>query len=214
MPALLRLLALAAVVLVAPPDAAAVRRARCKHACGAAVTECISTSPYRRRKARRVCRRRLYRSCQRFGLGACDLAPPTTTTTLPPPVFSTTTLAPTTTTTTLVPVRSYTGTWRFAGTLATDTCGSSFGLADTFTIAQIGTSMSSTVGSVPGLVLRGNVTPDGFELVGSYLDSGCSVTIGLVASNDGTIVLSAASGFDITCPTVSCRSIWVGTLRR
>jgi hypothetical protein len=213
MPALLRLLALAAVVLVTPPDAAAVRRARCKRACGAAVTECIATSPYRRAKARRVCRRRLYRSCRRFGLAACDVAP-STTTTLPPPVLPTTTFAPTTTTTTLVPVRSYAGTWRFAGTLTTDTCGSSFGLADTFTIAQVGTSMSSTVGSIPGLVLRGSVTPDGFELVGSYLDSGCSVTVGLVATNDGTIVLSAASGFDITCPAVSCRSIWVGTLRR
>jgi hypothetical protein len=183
------------------------------------VEQCVLASPLRPRKARRVCRRQLNAACKRGGLAACELAPSATTTTLPAPLATTsTTLAPTTTTstttTTLPAVPSYRGTWYFVGSLASDTCGSSDGLADSFTITQVGASLTSTVGSLPGVTLTGAVTPDGFELAGSYYDAGCLVTIGLVAEDDGTVVLTAGTGFDITCGLLTCRSIWVGTLER
>ena len=200
-------------------DAASGPLARCRRFCGPAVEQCVLTSPLRPRKARRVCRRQLNAACKRGGLAACELAPPTTTT-LPAPIATTsTTLAPTTTTTTtttttLPAVPSYRGTWYFVGSLASDTCGSSGGLADSFTITQSGASLTGTVGSLPGVTLTGAVTADGFELAGSYYDAGCLVTIALVAEDDGTVVLSAGAGFDITCGLISCRSIWVGTLER
>jgi hypothetical protein len=88
-------------------------------------------------------------------------------------------------------------------------------LAETFTIAQDGSDLTGSIGSLPGIGLSGAVTVDGFQLSGSFLDStGCTVTVALVAQDDGNVVLTAGTGFDLTCALSSCRSIWVGTLRR
>ncbi|HZP41992.1 MAG TPA: hypothetical protein VFD84_10850 [Candidatus Binatia bacterium] len=215
------LLLLGTILLARPHGASAERLARCRRTCGAAIADCIRTSPLRPRRAKAVCRKRLYKACRRFGTAACDVTPPTTTSTLPPlppaslpPVTTTTLAAPPPTTTTLPAVRDYSGTWHFVGTLAQDSCGASHSLGDTFYVAQSGTAVSCTIGSVPSFVMYGTATADGFDAAGSFFDSGCSVAVAVAAKNDGTVVLSAATGFDIACPAGSCRSIWVGTLSR
>lgn len=208
------------LVLAAAAPAPAEHLARCKRACVDAVSACVAAAPYKPRKAARRCKAKLHRDCRRLGTSACDVTPATTTTTtvrtidtLPPTTEPPVTVPPTTSTT-LPPVRSYAGTWYFRGSLTTDTCGSSFGLADSFTIVQSATSLSATIGSYAAARLTGSVTVEGFELSGIVYDGGCSIAIALVARNDGVVVLSAATGFDISCFGESCRSIWVGTLAR
>src|SRR5207247_8266607 len=114
------------------------------------------------------------------------------------------------------PTTNYAGDWSFLGSISDDTCGSSGGLAETFAISQNGDGLTSTVGSLPGVVLSGTVTVDGFQLVGSFVDSAsrCNVTVALVATGDGSVVLTAGTGFDVTCGASTCQSIWVGTFRR
>jgi len=218
-PPLVLLLVLAAAL---PAPVAAERLARCRRSCGAAVDACIAASPLRYRRARTVCRKRLYRTCRKLGVSACSVTPPTTQppATLPPATLPPTTLPPatlpptTTTTTTLPPVRSYAGTWYFSGTLASDSCGSSTYFVDSFVVSQSGTLLGGSIGSIPGSSMTGRVTSDGFELSGSFTSSGCLVVVGLVALNDGTVVLTAATGFDVSCGGATCRSIWTGTLSR
>jgi hypothetical protein len=129
---------------------------------------------------------------------------------------TTTTVTSSTSTSTTLPTANFTGNWSFSGSLSEDSCGASGGLAETFTISQAGSALTSTVASLPGVVLSGTVTVDGFELQGSFVDSasGCSVTVALVASDDGSVVLTAGTGYDITCGLSTCRSIWLGTMRR
>jgi hypothetical protein len=213
-PKVLTALVTALLLLGWSDDGAAERLARCRRYCRPALEQCIVASPFRLRKARRVCRRQLDAACKRSGVSACVLPPSTTTTTTSTTLLSTTTTTTSTTSTTLPAAPSYRGTWHFVGFLASDTCGASGGLADTFTITQQGTSLTATVGSLPGVTLTGSVTVDGFELGGSFYDSGCLVTIALVVEDDGTVVLTAGTGFDITCGLTSCRSIWVGTIER
>src|SRR5437667_443644 len=192
---------------------------RCRRACRAAVDDCVATI-----HRRRACKTQLIPACRQHGVAACDITPPTT---LPPPSTTTTTTFPalpttsstsTTTTTTSVtttlPVRDYSGAWTFIGTLAEDSCGASPGLAETFVISQSGTALNVTVESLPGVTLQGQATAVGFQVFGSFLDSGCTVALALVAQNDGTVTLSASTGFDIDCGFTSCDSIWVGTLSR
>lgn len=201
---------LVALATAFPPPAAAERLARCRRSCGLAVDACIAASPLRYRRARTVCRNKLHRSCRRLGIGACNVTPPTTQ---PPATLPPATLPPTTTTT-LPSVRNYSGTWKFFGSLTSDTCGSSYYLSDTFFVTQAGTQLGGSIGSIPGSAMVGQVTPTGFELGVSGYVSGCLVVIALVANNDGTVVLTAGTGYDITCGSVTCRSIWVGTLSR
>ncbi len=204
------LVAFTAALLLGPVDAHAGARAQCKRSCGPAVASCAAASPLRPAKALRRCRRDMLRACLRQGQTACALPPTTTSTTLG---LATTT---TTTTSTTLPTAPafWTDVWTFSGSLAEDTCGSSGGLSDTFAITQRGTQVTATIGSIPGLTLTGELTADGIELVGAYADDGCTVEIALVARNDGTVVVTAGAGFDVTCGFTSCRSIWVGTLRR
>src|SRR5438093_1449086 len=193
---------------------------RCRRACRAAVDDCVATI-----HRRRACKKQLIRACRQHGVAACDITPPTTT--LPPPsttttttfsalptTSSTSTTTTTTSVTTTLPVRDYSGAWTFVGSLAADTCGSSTGLTETFHVSQSGTALKVTVGSLPGVILQGSATSIGFQVFGSFLDSGCTVALVLVAQNDGTVTLSASTGFDIDCGFTSCNSIWVGTLSR
>jgi len=80
--------------------------------------------------------------------------------------------------------------------------------------SQSGTALNVTVGSLPGVILQGSATSIGFQVFGTFLDSGCTVALVLVAQNDGTVTLSASTGVDIDCGFTSCDSIWVGTLSR
>src|SRR5438132_1596278 len=183
---------------------------RCRRACRAAVDDCVATI-----HRRRACKKQLIRACRQRGVAACDITPPTTTT-FPalPTTSSTSTTTTTTSVTTTLPVRDYSGAWTFVGTLAEDSCGASTGLAETFLVSQSGTALNVTVGSLPGVILQGSATSIGFQVFGSFLDSGCTVALVLVAQNDGTVTLSASTGFDIDCGFTSCDSIWVGTLSR
>jgi len=147
--------------------------------------------------------------CRSIWAGTLTLSGPTTTVTV-----STTTTSTNSTSTTSPVVRDYGGDWTFVGSLATDTCGSSTGLTETFHVSQSGTALNVTVGSLPGVILQGSATSIGFQVFGSFLDSGCTVALVLVAQNDGTVTLSASTGFDIDCGFTSCDSIWVGTLSR
>ena len=171
---------------------------RCRRACRAAVDDCVATT-----HRRRACKKQLIRACRQHGGAACDITPPTTTST------STTT---TTTVTTTLPVRDYSGAWTFVGTLAEDSCGADSGLAETFVISQSGTALEVTVGSLPGVTLGGWVTDEGFQVSGSFVDSGCTVEVALVAHNDGTVVLTAGTGLNFDCAFASCRSSWAGML--
>src|SRR5437879_2811983 len=183
---------------------------RCRHACRAAVDDCVATI-----HRRRACKKQLIRACRQHGVAACDITPPTTTT-FPalPTTSSTSTTTTTTSVTTTLPVRDYSGAWTFVGTLAEDSCGASPGLTETFHVSQSGTALNVTVGSLPGVILQGSATSIGFQVFGSFLDSGCTVALVLVAQNDGTVTLSASTGFDIDCGFTSCDSIWLGTLSR
>ncbi len=145
--------------------------------------------------------------CRSIWAGTLTLSGPTTTVTV-----STTTTSTNSTSTTSPVVRDYGGDWTFVGGLAADTCGSSTGLTETFHVSQSGTALNVTVGSLPGVILQGSATSIGFQVFGSFLDSGCTVALVLVAQNDGTVTLSASTGFDIDCGFTSCDSIWVGTL--
>jgi len=147
--------------------------------------------------------------CRSIWAGTLTLNGPTTTVTL-----STTTTSTNSTSTTSPALRDYGGDWTFVGSLAADTCGSSTGLTETFHVSQSGTALNVTVGSLPGVILQGSATSIGFQVFGSFLDSGCTVALVLVAQNDGTVTLSASTGFDIDCGFTSCDSIWVGTLSR
>src|SRR5205809_461715 len=142
--------------------AEAAQANRCRRACRAAVDDCAATT-----HRRRACKRQLIRACRQHGVAACDITPPTTST-------STTTTTTTTVTTTL-PVRDYSGAWTFVGTLAEDSCGADSGLAETFVISQSGTALEVTVGSLAGVTLGGQVTDEGFQVSGSFVDSGCTV---------------------------------------
>src|SRR5881397_4316909 len=73
--------------------------------------------------------------------------------------------------------RDYGGDWTFVGSLAADTCGSSTGLTETFHVAQSGTALNVTVGSLPGVILQGSATSIGFQVFGTFLDSGCTVAL-------------------------------------
>ena len=147
--------------------------------------------------------------CRSIWAGTLTLSGPTTTVTV-----STTTTSTNSTSTTSPVVRDYGGDWTFVGSLAADTCGSSTGLTETFHVSQSGTALNVTVGSLPGVILQGSATSIGFQVFGSFLDSGCTVALVLVAQNDGTVTLTASTGFDIDCGFTSCDSIWVGTLSR
>jgi hypothetical protein len=205
-----RWIVVAVLLLAWVADADAGQAARCRRACGAAISNCVSTTGLRRR----VCKRRLVRACRRHGFAACELTP-STTTTQPLPTTTSTSSTTTTSTSTTLPVTNYAGDWSFVGSLSEDSCGTSGGLAETFTIAQDGSDLTGSIGSLPGVGLSGAVTVDGFQLSGSFLDStGCTVMVALVAQDDGNVVLTAGTGFDLTCALSSCRSIWVGTLRR
>ena len=147
--------------------------------------------------------------CRSSWAGTLTLSGPTTTVTV-----STTTTSTNSTSTTSPVVRDYGGDWTFVGSLAADTCGSSTGLTETFHVSQSGTALNVTVGSLPGVILQGSATSVGFQVFGTFLDSGCTVALVLVAQNDGTVTLSASTGVDIDCGFTSCDSIWVGTLSR
>src|SRR5436309_2800953 len=183
---------------------------RCRRACRAALDDCVATT-----HRRRACRKQLIRACRQHGAAACDITPATTTTSpVLPTTSSTSTTTTTTSVTTTLPVRDYTGAWTFVGTLAEDSCGAGPGLAETFVVSQSGTALSVTVGSLPGVILHGSATSVGFQVFGSFLDAGCTVAVALVAQSDGTVILSASTGFDIDCGFTSCDSFWVGTLSR
>src|SRR5438093_13379048 len=182
---------------------------RCRRACRAAVDDCVATI-----HRRRACKKQLIRACRQHGVAACDITPPTTT--LPPPsstttttfsalptTSSTSTTTTTTSVTTTLPVRDYTGAWTFVGTLAEDSCGAGLGLAETFVISQSGTALEVTVESLPGVTLGGQVTDEGFQASGTFVESGCTVEVVLTAYNDGTVVLTAGTGLDLDCPFAS-----------
>ncbi len=219
------LLSLLFCVEALPIGSAAARpaRARCRQLCGQPTIRCALKSPYRYRKALRLCRASLIRQCRTFGEIACEFVPTTTTTTsstsTTAPVVNTTSTSttqprPTTTTSTVPVYPNYAGHWTFTGTLASDTCGSSSVLVDGFSITQVAASMTSTVDSVPGVTLFGGLTSDGFSLDGSFIQGGCTVEIALVVQASGQVIVSAGTGFDVSCGFSSCRSIWVGTLTR
>src|SRR6266566_8689249 len=130
--------------------------------------------------------------CRSIWAGTLTLSGPTTTVTV-----STTTTSTNSTSTTSPVVRDYGGDWTFVGSLAADTCGASTGLTETFHVSQSGTALSVTVGSIPGVILHGSATSVGFQVFGSFLDAGCTVAVALVAQSDGTVILSASTGFDI-----------------
>lgn len=225
---------LALLALAAPGPATAERAAVCKRACSAAIADCAATSGAAPARARRQCRKAMLRACKRRGTAACELAPVTTTTivvtrptttvvslptTIVVPVTTTTARATTTTwpvtTTTIPAVYDFSGTWRFTGSPASNTCPISVGgLLETFTIGQRGTTVAVTVGSIPGLVLYGTVGPEGLEASGTFLDDGCETAVALVAYPDGTFTVTAGTGFTIDCGLSACTVVWTGAMTR
>src|SRR5262249_7349001 len=203
----------------------------CRAACGNAISSSCGWIPKHHRFM--LCQQKLLRQCKRWGVdGMCPApAQPTPTTTLPPPPPPTTTTTtlryiPPTTTTLPPPlppqVAHWAGVWDFSGTLSSDTCGTNITtLVDTFTISQSGVNLSVTVADVPGLVMTGQVAPDGhFTVSGGGYDQaypGCAYGVALEALPNGTIIVtteSAGVALSVGCGNASCSALYVGAIVR
>jgi hypothetical protein len=207
---------LAAIVASGQADARLVAtRAVCVAACGNATTETCGW--IRKRGKFNRCRTKLLNQCKRFGTNV--MCP----TTVPVPTTTTTTqqYIPPTTTTTLPSVAQWAGVWDFAGSLSSDTCGTSITtLVDEFTITQSGASLTVTVATVPGLVLYGAVAPDGHFTVsgGGTTSAGCYYGVALEALPNGTVIVSsepAGVAISAACSSfASCATLYVGGIVR
>jgi len=143
-----------ALMVGAPDHALATSRFVCASTCdGNGSTSAYCSWATKRAKWNR-CRTRLIKLCRRLGTSMCPAQ--TTTTTVPPagPVTTTTTTSPPPTTTT-VPVVVITypnmlGSYEFAGTVTSDSCG--FDVPGTFytlhfqVTGQIGSGLTGTIG--------------------------------------------------------------------
>src|SRR5262249_8236819 len=153
---------------------------------------------------------------------AQQVAPPPPPTTTQPPVVTTTTtttvpyIPPTTTT--LPPLGPWSGVWDFYGTIYQSDCpaGTPYALSETYAVEQGGLYFAAKVGSLPGVVLTGDIDEDGgFTVVGDFTQNGCAFRTVLATTPTGTIIVStepASAGLHASCPAGSCTVIYAGLM--
>lgn len=229
-----RALALAVALTLVPVAALPGLKRDCKLGCAALVeAECggLVTAKARKRctNARLNACRRAARRVPKPERGAAIAAfcvPPTTTTTVRVPVTtttrprgSTTTTTrprPTTTTTTLPPVPNVRGTWFFAGSLVSDTCGLNqfFFTSGIRVTSQSGASLAGNLGSAV-IPWSGTILADGWGGVTQVrCDDGCCAQ-SVFAAVGFTTVADAAFELNVECVGVgACRIQYVGTMTR